>query len=99
MPRVESDAGLLAYPQPATADILPILPLVPDDELETPPLPREHPKWVRDAVAISQRARLALTKLRPAIVRIMTFWDHGVRSIAVAGRRLDVDASGSYRLE
>jgi hypothetical protein len=78
---------------------LPLLPLVPDDELETPPLPREHPKWVKDALAISARARNVIARLRPAIVRVLTFWDHHVRSIAIAGRELSVDISGSYRLE
>lgn len=78
---------------------LPLLPLIPDDELETPPLPREHPKWVKDAVAVSQRARRLITQLRPAVVRVLTFWDHHVRSIAIAGRELSVDVSGSYRID
>jgi hypothetical protein len=78
---------------------LPVLPFVPDDELETPPLPREHPKWVKDAVALSHRARQILAHLRPAIVRVLTFWDHHVRGIVVGGRELSVDISGSYRIE
>ena len=77
----------------------PILALLPDDELETPPLPREHPKWVQDALAVSYRMRRLIAGARPAIVRVLTFWDHHVRSIAISGRRLTIDASGSYRVE
>ena len=77
----------------------PVLPFVPDDELETPPLPREHPKWVKDALAVSQRARQLIARLSPVLVRVLTFWDHHVRSIVVGGRELSVDVSGSYRLD
>ncbi len=77
----------------------PVLPFVPDDELETPPLPREHPKWVKDALAVSQRARQLIAGLPPVLVRVLTFWDHHVRGIVVGGRELSVDISGSYRLD
>lgn len=77
----------------------PVLALLPDDELETPPLPREHPKWTKDALAVSQRARQIIARLRPVIVRVLTFWDHHVRSIAVGTRRLSIDVSGSYRID
>lgn len=77
----------------------PVLALLPDDELETPPLPREHPKWVQDAVAISHRARRLIERVRPAVIQVLSFWDHHVRSIAVAGRHLTIDVSGSYSLE
>lgn len=76
-----------------------VLPLLPDDELETPPLPREHPKWVKDALAVSQRARQILLRLQPLAVRVLTFWDHRRHGIAIGGRALTVDVSGSYRLE
>ena len=77
----------------------PVLPFVPDDELETPPLPREHPKWVKDAVAVSQRARQLIARLPAVLVRVLTFWDHRMRGIVVGGRELTVDISGSYRLD
>lgn len=76
-----------------------VAPLIPDDELETPPLPREHPRWVKDAQAVSQRARQLIARLRPLAVRVLTFWDHHVRSLTVAGRRLSIDVSGSYSVE
>ena len=76
-----------------------IAPLLPDDELETPALPREHPKWVRDAVAVSQRARALVDRLRPVLVRVLTFWDHRAYSVTIGTRRLSIDFSGSYRLE
>ena len=72
---------------------------IPDDELETPPLPQEHPRWVKDAAAISQRARRLLEKLRPIAIAVMTFWDHGMRTLRFGDRTLSIDASGSYRFE
>lgn len=77
----------------------PVLGLAPDDELETPLLPGEHPKWVRDALAASQRARTLLARIKPVVVRVLTFWDHHLRSTTISGRRLTIDVSGSYRVE
>ncbi len=62
-------------------------------------LPRDHPAWPKDGASISQRARAALARLRPVVMRVLSFWDHRLRSIAVAGRRVGIDISGSYRLE
>lgn len=76
-----------------------IAPLLHDDELEAPALPREHPRWVRDAIAISQRARRLFAQLRPVAIRILTFWDHHTRGVIIAGRRLCVDSSGSYSID
>jgi hypothetical protein len=95
MARVDPDTSPAIY-QPVGGTRA-ILPLVPEDELETPPLPREHPKWIKDAVAVSQRTRQIIVRLRPVIVRVLGFWDHHVRSIMVGGRELSVDISGSYR--
>lgn len=72
---------------------------LPDVEIETPYLPHDHPAWVRDAVALSMRAREVLAKLKPVALKILTFWDHTVRSIVVGNRRLTVDPSGSYRID
>lgn len=88
MPRIDPLSGSLQ-----------LLPLVPDDELETPPLPREHPKWVKDALAVSSRARSVIAQVRPAIVRVLSFWDHQLRSIVIRGRAVSIDASGSYRMD
>lgn len=98
MPRIDPDASPALF-APALGGSAPVLPLIPEDELETPPLPREHPKWVKDAVAVSQRARQIIARLRPVVIRVLTFWDHHVRGIAVGGRDLSVDISGSYRLD
>lgn len=76
-----------------------VLPLVPDDELESPPLPRDHPKWVRDSLAVSHRARRLIASLRPIALRILSFWDHRLRAVAVRGRTLSLDSSGSYRID
>ena len=97
MARVDPDTNPALYLPVAQSAA--IVPLVPEDELETPPLPREHPRWVKDAVAISQRARQLVERLRPVVVRVLTFWDHHVRGIAIGGRRLSIDVSGSYRID
>lgn len=97
MARVDPDTNPAIY-QPLVAARA-ILPLIPEDEMETPPLPREHPKWVKDALAVSQRTRQLIAQLRPVVVRVLTFWDHHVRSIAIGGRELSVDISGSYRVD
>jgi hypothetical protein len=62
-------------------------------------LPSDHPAWNKDVISLSQRFRAILEQCKPLAVRVLTFWDHHVRTITVAGRRLAVDASGSYRLE
>ncbi len=72
---------------------------IPDNEIETPALPHDLPPWARDAVAISQRARALLERIKPAVVRVLTFWDHHVRSTLVSGKRLTIDISGSYRMD
>ncbi len=69
------------------------------DDADAGLLPRGHPKWIRDGVAISQRARELVTRLRPVAVRVVRFWDHRVRSSVIAGRRIHIDPSGSYQVE
>ena len=70
-----------------------------ETDLDAGQLPNDHPRWVRDAVAISRAARDLVARLRPIVIGVLTIWDHGVRCIAVGGRRVGVDASGSYRIE
>jgi hypothetical protein len=62
-------------------------------------IPHDHPKWARDSVTASQRARDVVARLKPLAIAVLTFWDHQKRTAFVAGSRLCVDASGSYRLE
>jgi len=76
-----------------------IVPLVPDGELETPLSPHDRPRWVRDAVAVSQRARELIARLRPVAVRVLSFWDHRIRAIVVGECCVRVDASGCYRID
>jgi hypothetical protein len=61
-------------------------------------LPRDHPRWQRDVLSVSARARAVVAALRPVVVRTLTFWDHIVRSLHVGSRRLEIDPSGCYRL-
>lgn len=77
----------------------PVAPHAADEELETDRLPREHPRWVKDAPAVSQRARALLAALRPIALRVLSFWDHHMRAIRIGDRELTIDSSGSYRLE
>jgi hypothetical protein len=74
-----------------------IVPAVVEAELETALLPQDHPRWVKDAVAVSQRARELIAKLPPVIVHVLSFWDHQIRSIMVGNRCVAVDPSGCYR--
>jgi len=71
----------------------------PDDRWGNgPALPADHPAWARDALSISQRARALLARIKPVVVRVIAFWEHRVKSIAIGGRTLSIDASGSYRV-
>ena len=73
--------------------------LDPEDRWGGHALPGDHPAWMRDTLSISQRARAMLARIKPIVVKVATYWEHRVRSIAVGDRRLSVDGSGSYRLE
>jgi len=76
-----------------------IAPVVPDGELETPLSPHDRPRWVRDAVAVSQRARELIARLRPAAVRVLSFWDHRMRAVVIGECCVRIDASGCYRID
>ena len=96
--RVEADESAgLAAPHGAYAE--PVVPAAADVELDAGTLPPEHPRWVKDSLAVSQRARELIARLRPVAIRILTFWDHRVRAIVVAGLTVHVDPSGCYRLD
>ncbi|HEY1654872.1 MAG TPA: hypothetical protein VGF86_07160 [Candidatus Tumulicola sp.] len=72
---------------------------VGEGDLETTGLPSDHPRWVRDAIAISGRARDLVARLKPVVVAVLSLWDHRLRSSIVGGRRIHVDSSGSYRAD
>jgi hypothetical protein len=75
------------------------VPAAAEADLETARLPLDHPRWVRDAIAVSARARELVARLKPVVVAAMSLWDHRLRSIIVGGRRVEVDPSGSYRAD
>ena len=75
-----------------------ISPHVAEIELEAPPFSPDRPEWTRDALTLSRRAREYIARLRPVALKVLTFWDHVTRSVAIEGARLSIDASGSYRL-
>ena len=75
-----------------------VQPSVPEIEFESPILPRDHPPWMRDAVALSAHARRLLQQIRPAVIRVLGFWDHAVRAVNITGRRINIDAAGCYRI-
>jgi hypothetical protein len=61
-------------------------------------LPRDHPAWQRDVLALSARAREIVARSVVVFVRVLSFWDHLRRAVPIAGRTLEIDPSGSYRL-
>ena len=75
----------------------PVVAAMDASEFEDSLLPRDHPKWVKDTLTVSGRARALIARLKPLAVRIFGFWDHRIRNIAVGGLKVGVDASGSYR--
>jgi len=87
--------------QPRAVAVAPeaAVPAIGESEAETSLLPRDHPKWARDAVTVSQRAREIIARLRPIAIKILTFWDHRSRIAFIGGQRVSVDPSGSYRLD
>lgn len=98
--RIEiEERAAAARTSPAGEPIEAVLPAPAEAEVETARLPPDHPRWVRDAVAASARARELVGKLKPVVVAVMSLWDHRLRSIIVGGRRLRVDPSGSYRAD
>jgi hypothetical protein len=99
--RVDGEDGRTHAAQPHATAIATEQAIAPvgESEAENSLLPRDHPKWARDAVTLSQRAREVIARLRPVLVKILTFWDHRVRSAFVGGSRVSIDPSGSYRIE
>jgi len=99
--RVEGDEQR----QPSLLDILglgqsqPIVPRIAEADMETALLPHDHPKWVKDALSVSNRAKELIGALRPAVIRVLSFWDHRIRSAFIGGSHITIDPSGSYRAE
>ncbi len=100
---VERDASPLAAQDPAFTAALAaqaVPPLAFDLDLETGSrLPPDHPPWPRDVVSISQRARALLARVKPAFITVIAAWQHRVRTLAIGGRRVAVDATGCYRVD
>jgi hypothetical protein len=96
----EAQAANAAGPPLAYVNALPLAPIAadPEDRWGGHALPNDHPAWMKDTLSISQRARALLAKIKPIAIRVVAFWEHRVRSIALPGGRVSVDASGSYRL-
>ncbi len=92
-------AQQLALPGQAAPSLVAAIAFDPDDRFGGNALPSDHPHWMKDTLSISQRARALIAKVKPVIVRVISAWDHRVRSISIAGRTLTVDASGSYRFD
>ena len=100
--RVESDprrSPNAAIRERETAGAQAIVPAVPDVDLDTALLPRDHPQWAKDTLSVSNKARDILARLRPLVIKVLTFWDHRVRSVLVGNSRVSIDPSGSYRID
>ncbi|MEA2718331.1 MAG: hypothetical protein QOJ39_195 [Candidatus Eremiobacteraeota bacterium] len=86
-------SGLAPQPLPAPASAA-----IADGAFDVPAsLPRDHPAWQRDVLAVSARVRAIVARMRPVAVRVLTFWDHTVRRISIGGRLVEIDPSGCYR--
>jgi len=86
-------------PAPKTLAPASLAAVLPDADLEIPPLPRDLPPWTKDAIALSQRARDLIARLAPIVIAVLTFWDHRVRNASIGGKHVAIDPSGSYRLD
>ncbi len=99
--RIDPDGAAAANVALVTVgESAPLAPLAvdSDDRFEGPALPHDHPAWMRDAVALSQRARALIVSLRPVVLRVVGAWEHRMRSAVIGGRNVTIDASGSYRI-
>ena len=94
--RLEPEGRLPQAVAPAAAPLVP--PLDPE-EFSRPVALRDQPPWVRDGLAVSQRARALIACLRPVVVAACASWEQALRAITVAGRVLRVDAAGCYRAD
>ncbi len=99
--RVDTDdrPQTVASTRPVPVEPESVVPATAESAFDTSLLPRDHPPWSKDAVTISQRARELIARLRPAIVAVLTFWDHRIRHAFVSGNRISIDPTGSYRVE
>ena len=62
-------------------------------------LPHDHPRWVRDADRDFQSRSRTGYPVHAGGRSVVSLWDHRLRCIVVGGRRVQVDASGSYRAD
>jgi hypothetical protein len=53
------------------------------------------PLWQRDTISLSARARQLIGRIKPTIIRVLSFWDHRVTRLTIGDRTLVVDGSGS----
>ena len=91
-PPLPESAGREIAPRPITGEPLDAEPALVSS------LPRDHPAWQRDVLALSARAREIVARSLVVLVRVLSFWDHVHRAVRIAGRTLEIDPSGSYRL-
>lgn len=58
----------------------------------------DQPIRQRDRITLSARARRLLERIKPIVVNVLTFWDHGVTRLVLDDCILTVDESGSYQV-
>jgi hypothetical protein len=71
--------------------------LLDDERGNRVSLPTDHPEWRPDILSLSNRAKALLARIKPFVIRVMTFWDHRATTMELDNITLEVDASGSYR--
>jgi hypothetical protein len=71
--------------------------LLDDERGNRVSLPTDHPEWRPDVLSLSNRAKALLERIKPFLIRVMTFWDHRATRMELDDLTLEIDASGSYR--
>ena len=62
-------------------------------------LQHQQPRRPGDAIAVGARARQLAMNGGNGNVGVLSFWDHDTRTAPIGERHLEIDPSGSYRLE
>ncbi len=93
-----SEVSSLAGRQAAGAAEIARPSLLDDERGNRVVLPADHPVWRRDNLSLSARAKALLAKVRPYVIHVLTFWDHRATTLSLDDVRIDIDASGSYRV-
>ena len=66
-------------------------------ERDASPLAAQDPAFT--AALAAQAVPALLARVKPAFITVIAAWQHRVRTLAIGGRRVAVDATGCYRVD